>query len=74
MKVKDLKMLLNGVPDDFEVVLSKDGEGNGYSPLADHCVGQFDEEEGEFEQYIDDAGTRVLTISESNAIVLWPVG
>lgn len=36
MKVKKLKELLQSMPDDFEVVLAKDAEGNGYSPLADY--------------------------------------
>lgn len=34
MKVKDLKEDLKGLPDDMEVILQKDAEGNGYSPLA----------------------------------------
>lgn len=33
MKVKDLKHLISNLPDDMEVVLQKDAEGNGYSPL-----------------------------------------
>lgn len=35
MKVKQLKKLLEKIDDDRIVVLSKDGEGNGFSPLAD---------------------------------------
>ncbi len=34
MKVKDLKELLETLPDDMEVILQKDSEGNGYSPLS----------------------------------------
>lgn len=34
MKVGELKALLAGVDDDREVVMSRDSEGNGYSPLA----------------------------------------
>lgn len=34
MKVKELKTLLADLPDDMTVVMSKDGEGNGYSPLS----------------------------------------
>jgi len=33
-KVKDLKDLLEGLPDDMMVVLSSDGEGNSFSPLS----------------------------------------
>ena len=34
MKVKELKELLKDIPDDYEVIMSSDGEGNEYSPLA----------------------------------------
>lgn len=34
MKVKELKELLKDVDDNRIVILQKDGEGNGYSPLA----------------------------------------
>lgn len=35
MKVKDLIELLKGEDMEKEVVMSKDGEGNGFSPLSD---------------------------------------
>lgn len=34
MKVGDLKELIKDLPDDLQVVLQKDAEGNGYSPCA----------------------------------------
>jgi len=34
MNVKELKEILNDLPDDMEVILQKDSEGNGYSPLS----------------------------------------
>ena len=34
MKVKELKQLLDTFNEDDEVVLSKDSEGNGFSPLS----------------------------------------
>ncbi|MCP4761744.1 MAG: hypothetical protein GY870_08180 [archaeon] len=34
MKVKELKELLNDFPDDYDIILQKDSEGNGYSPLS----------------------------------------
>jgi len=34
MKVKDLKEIINGLPEEMEIVLQRDSEGNGYSPLA----------------------------------------
>lgn len=33
MKVSELKEQLKNLPDDMEVILQKDSEGNGYSPL-----------------------------------------
>ena len=35
MNVKELKEELEGLPDDMEVILQKDGEGNGHSPLSE---------------------------------------
>lgn len=34
MTVKDLRKALVGLPDEMPVILQKDGEGNGYSPLS----------------------------------------
>ena len=34
MKVKELIELLQAKNPEFEVIMSKDGEGNGYSPLS----------------------------------------
>ena len=34
MNVKELRESLAELPDDMEVVLQKDPEGNGYSPLS----------------------------------------
>ncbi len=34
MNVKELKEAIAHLPDDMEVVVQKDPEGNGYSPLA----------------------------------------
>ena len=33
MTVKELKEEIENLPDDMEVILQKDSEGNGYSPL-----------------------------------------
>lgn len=41
MKVSKLKEIIKDLPDDMEVILQKDSEGNGYSPLAgvdEECV------------------------------------
>jgi hypothetical protein len=41
MKVKELRELLQDLPDDMEILLQEDSEGNGYHPLRgadDECV------------------------------------
>lgn len=34
MTVKELKQAIENLPNDMEVILQKDSEGNGYSPCA----------------------------------------
>jgi hypothetical protein len=34
MNIKELKEAIENLPDEMEVILQKDSEGNGYSPLA----------------------------------------
>lgn len=34
MNVKELKEALAGLPDDMEIIMQKDSEGNGFSPLS----------------------------------------
>ncbi len=34
MTVKELKKALKNLPDGMEIILQKDAEGNGYSPLS----------------------------------------
>lgn len=74
MKVKALIELLSELNPEHEVVLSGDGEGNSYSPLADHGVGRYTPEStwsGEFSSEGDpDEG--YCTKKEVNAVVLWP--
>jgi hypothetical protein len=36
VKVRELQELLATLPPEAEVILAKDGEGNGFSPCADH--------------------------------------
>lgn len=33
MNVKDLKNAIENLPDDMDVIIQKDSEGNGFSPL-----------------------------------------
>jgi len=70
MKVRELKELLNEVDGDYEVILSKDSEGNSFSPLDSNSL----------EEYIEDSsysGHLGYTAQEvnknANSIVLWPI-
>ncbi len=65
--VGGLKQFLKDVPDDYEVILSKDGEGNVFSPLSGGIsFGHYRDEDafsGDFE-FDDD---------KPSAIVLFPL-
>lgn len=41
MTVKELRDLLQDLPDDMLVVMASDAEGNGHSPLADAAVAMY---------------------------------
>lgn len=65
--VGGLKQFLKDIPDDYEVILSKDGEGNIFSPLSSGIsFGHYRDENayiGDFE-FVDNKPT---------AIVLFPL-
>jgi len=79
MKVKDLIAELSELPGDMEVIMSKDAEGNGFSPWADLCVGEYIPETtwyGEFSdsEEDDETGTETgIPAERQNAVALWPV-
>ena len=55
MKLKQLKKQINEIStamDDVEVVLQKDGEGNGYSPLSGVDDNAFYAEENSWSGYV----------------------
>ncbi len=71
MKVRELIEILKGLPQGHEVVMSSDGEGNRFSPLADYGLQMYtpdttwsgeirEEEDCEPGEYIE------------NAVTLWP--
>lgn len=35
MTIKELKKKIKNLPDDMQIIIQKDSEGNAYSPLAD---------------------------------------
>lgn len=74
MTVKELMELLSAENPRAEVVLSKDGEGNSFSPACDYSVGFYVPEStwcGEFypEKYSDEMDEDDKKIP---ALVLWP--
>lgn len=78
MNVKQLKEILVDLPDEMEVVLSKDGEGNDFSPLVGYEEGLYDPDStwsGRF-YALDILGDDDYDQPESDgtktAIVLWP--
>jgi hypothetical protein len=62
-----LKQFLKDIPDDYEVILSKDGEGNVFSPLSGGIS---------FGNYIDETafiGDFEFNDDKPTAIVLFPL-
>lgn len=76
MKVKELLAELTKINPELEVVMSKDAEGNNFSPCCETCFGIYEPETtwyGEFDYSdpIQEAGDRPG--SPVNAVCLWPV-
>lgn len=73
MKVCELIEQLQKLPQDIEVVMSKDGEGNNFSPLCDYnlgCYRPLSTWSGDWtsEAYFDDDPETY----KLNAVCLWP--
>ncbi len=70
MQVKELIELLQAQDPERQVILSKDTEGNGFSPAAnEYSVGWYEPEtawSGEFNENLYDENS-------TPALVLWPV-
>lgn len=66
MTVKELMKLLKEMPKEkhlFEVVVAKDAEGNGFSPLTEMT----------FEDYVpENSYSGELGSGKNNSVVLWP--
>lgn len=84
MTVGELKTLLSGFPDDYHVVLAKDEEGNGFSPLAASDPAYYEAEttwHGDASFVVGDAFglddkdpeyNNELPVESANCVVLWP--
>jgi hypothetical protein len=75
MTIKDLLAALKGLPGDMQIVLSKDGEGNSFSPLEDIATGIYTANStwsGDFTTWADDAGEEEIPEADCNAVCFWP--
>lgn len=75
MRVAALRALLAEAADDLLVVLAKDSEGNGFSPLAEGELGLYVPESGWSGDvpHPDDAAGYQDEPGAESAVVLWPV-
>lgn len=74
MKVKELIELLKTLPEDHEVILSKDGEGNSYSPLSSHGTYMYlPESTWSGEIFSEEDAEESELLYGENAVVFWPV-
>lgn len=82
MTVKDLKKQLEQFSDDDIVVISKDGEGNSFSPLADidedmyvadsTWSGEIYPREFDKDYFDDRAQYKEVKAEAKNCVTLWP--
>lgn len=81
MKVRDLIVLLQACDPDDLVVLSKDGEGNSFSPLSRTSLDMFDGDDGILLRELtpeleadgeDEYGVGSLEEGDVHCITLWP--
>lgn len=70
-----MKKLLSNLPDNYIVVMSKDGEGNSYSPLAQVDSYMYVAEStwsGEIRSLEEHEASGYDDKFKENAVVLWP--
>jgi hypothetical protein len=73
MTVKELKATLEEYDDDDLVVLSRDSEGNGYSPLSQHGGAWYRPDTTWSGDLLDDDEDEPDTESgDVHTVVLWP--
>ena len=75
MKVKDLKNLLAVYPDDFDVVLARDAEGNTFSPIFCVDSGFYKPNSSWSGRYTaeDELAMQKGDPLKNNAVCMWPV-
>lgn len=74
MKAKEFKEWINTIPDDYDIVLSCDAEGNEYSPVSGGGEAMYEPETKSFgfcrcKEDVEEDGE----IYKPNALVLYPL-
>lgn len=84
MNVAELKEILTNLPDETLVVLSKDAEGNAYSPLSSFWEGHYipdttwageiwsEDDERDYDPHIPEDAEVAPPSDAVPALVLWP--
>jgi hypothetical protein len=68
MKVKDLIEQLISLDPNLDLVMSKDAEGNKFSPIDEFTVGQYESETSWSGEFDDSAECE----SNPNSVCFWP--
>jgi hypothetical protein len=81
MKVRELIEWLRQYPEDFDVVIASDEEGNDFHPAYELTHGHYDERDGHFsgwvyedddDDYNQSSTEREATLDESTTVCIWP--
>ena len=77
MKVRELIEELKQLPQDVEVILSRDEEGNGFNPFSgDFSIGVYDPDGDDWSQFTTKENWEDDKDGEpypgDNAVVMWP--
>ena len=72
MKVSEFIELLKQLPQDHEVIMSKDSEGNSFSPFADFGIEMYEPECTWSGYLVDPESSHRTSVYKKNAVVLWP--
>lgn len=75
MNIKELKQLIEKLPDETQVILAKDGEGNRFSPLASVYAGYYfpiNNWSGNFISSTDEEAYQAIEVGDCDAICLCP--
>lgn len=72
MTVAEFIEKLKELPQDHQVIMSKDGEGNSYSPFSDFGLGMYIPDSTWSGDFYGSVDAEEIDGYEENAICLWP--